>query len=65
MTDKSDVQLFDDWYFTQPSDEFPEFPMCTELLFRVCGNNPIKFDVVNKYLERAFHAGLAAGRSKS
>lgn len=48
---------FDAWWFSAKGITVPEFPMGTELLKVVCEHDPVKFELVNEHLERAFEAG--------
>ena len=53
---------FDQWYFTAEAKGHPAavhgFPLATELLKQVCGNDEKKFERANEMLEEAFNAGV-------
>lgn len=55
---------FDAWYFTAQAKTIADIPMATEILKRVCKDDPVLFDLVNQHLEDAFNAGRKSAEPK-
>lgn len=53
---------FDKFFYTA-KDEATGLPMGTRLIYRICDNDPVRFDEECEMLKRAYEAGLKDGAS--
>lgn len=70
MTDLPQNEDFDRWLFTAQDerinlDDGKPVPVMTTVLYRVCGNDPKRFEEACRALQLAFEAGASAGRAGS
>lgn len=56
---------YERFLFEARSEVDPQFPMTTDLLYRVCQCHQSRFDAAERMLRRAFDAGLHVGQSEA
>lgn len=67
MADEAENKSFDRWCYSAVDPRFrldsgAPLPVLTVVLYKVCGNDPSRFEEATRALRAAFEAGASAAR---